>query len=220
VIWQSSLLHEVGKRRLEARAWCAAACLLLGCQSAMSKNSVAKGVAAKPETDQQGAPVYVVERLPEPMSAGDTNSSVVVLQSPSTEAPLYDAIHRFFDAVATESPDAMTRVLDPNAVAHFGSGAHTSVLGSWLRRFARADYRRLSADAVFSHEDVETLSATDARRLQGLKSLPLLPTGNEVLARLTIGEPDSTLLGSSMTFVLGPTDNGYRIRATYEELAP
>lgn len=215
---------------LRASVYSSLVWLVLGCSSAAPLNprspvSDSPGAlsAASNTNDVRRAPGVQVEPLP-PLPAarsrGSSAASVLVLAAPASRSQVNDALGRFFVALSEESAEGLTALFEPNAVAHFAGGASTSALGSWLRRFARADYRTLAPRAVFHPSRLDTFSRTDVESLQGQRVFPLLPDQSELLAQVTIDDPDIQLLGSRMSFVLKPHADGYRIRATFEELAP
>jgi hypothetical protein len=143
----------------------------------------------------------------------------LVLSAPASRFGVNTALLRFFEALSAESADGLTAVFEANAQAHFAGGSSTSALGSWLRRFARADYYAISPEAVVHPTRLLTFSGLEASRFKARNPLPLTANGEEILAQVTIDDPDILLLGNRICFVLRPHPDGYRISATYEEVA-
>lgn len=220
--WSTTAAHQaalVGHRsRQWAAPWLGLALLCVHC--APSLQSAPQTGAPAPRR-APGVPVLELATLPNAVADGDAAENVLVLRAPAPARSVEPTLLAFFSALQNESPVELAQVLDGSAVANFGGGGTgTSALGTWVRRFARADYHGLSPQALVGPTQLEVLTSHDVARLREVRSFGLSPGGSEVLAVLSIDAPDSALLGKSMEFLLRRSDDGYRIGATFETLGP
>jgi hypothetical protein len=157
---------------------------------------------------------------PRPSVEAPASEGIVALSSPRPLWRVRRVLLEFFAALTAESPEQLATVFEGNAVAHFAGGTSTAALSSWIRRFARWDYRGLSPEAVVDPTLLSVFTAQDVQRLQVAQPFALQPGKSELLVVLNIDGPDASLLGRSMHFVLRSNGPSYRVASTYEQLTP
>ncbi len=189
--------------------------LLLSCTSPRSLPTPAEAPRRPPGivADPQFSP-------PNPRPSAPADATVIALQAPSGQGEIAILLDRFFRAVSAESNTELALLMTGNAIAVFPNTTGTSAVGSWNRRFSRADYQLLRVDALYSRDEVATFTARDVLRLRGVHDFHLDPTDDDVLAVVRLRGAPPDLLGASMQFLLTQGADGYRIRATYEEFTP
>jgi hypothetical protein len=200
---------------VELRAVASAVAVTVACTQAPAESPA----AAQPDRDGERADALAELdpgfEAPPPASVGHDSDRIIVLQSPRGQSGVREALAAFFSAVARESGPDLAKTLSGNAMSHFATGRSMAALTGWMRRFAQDDYHVLEQYRLPGPAAIETYTSEEVRRLSALRDFQLQPSSDEVLAVIHV---DSVpLLGNTMLFLLKPTDEGYEIRATYED---
>ncbi len=151
---------------------------------------------------------------PRPDSSGQND--MVSLQAPLSRHGVHSVLSAFFKAITAESRVDLSKVVLGNAMAHSPNTTATSLLSSWSRRFARERYDAVDATSLYAPQDVELFEQADVRRLRLRKDFHLAPGPSELIAVVALNAPDE-LFGARMELLLEPSDDGYKIRAVFED---
>jgi hypothetical protein len=158
-------------------------------------------------------------RAPPATSTATLEVGLLSLQSPPGRLGVASLLRAYFEAIVSESRPALSKVAHDSAMAHAPNSTPTSLLGSWSRRFTRLRYDSVNPTTLYAPSDLEVYEAADVARLDSRNDFHLAPGPGELLAVVALSGPDE-LFGSRMELVLAPANDGFRIRAAYEDYAP
>jgi hypothetical protein len=156
--------------------------------------------------------------LPSAVASSTTESGVAVLSPPVDPSPARRVVALFFEAVALESDDMLSRLLLPSATTVAAARRPEPALAAWRRRFSRFDYTTLAAERPFLVGSMELRTAQDMRTETTTRGLPFVPHDQEILARAPLQGPSiGRLLAPEMLFLLSPGADGYKIRQVFDD---
>ncbi len=178
-----------------------AAALALGCATQPATFETVTTLP-KPARHPAGADIELTSKLPRAERRGDTQSGLLVLETPADPAQARAVIAAFFRAIVSESPSALGTVLAPSATLQEGARKESAV-AAWSSRFTRFDYRSLANERLY--RDSEVAMREDERDLW--VGVPIEVTWG---AR-------PRLLADLFTFHLTPSGAGWSISEILEE---
>lgn len=166
------------------------------------------GIALDPELE-----------LPAATPKAAATNGLLVLSAPVDVRPAMRVVGEFFEAVGSESPESLERLLDRAARTRASPKARPeAALSSWRRRFERLDYTPLSTELVYRAADVKVYTAADASAPGTGRALPVVPKGEEILVRVfPVGQTASKLMGGEIDFVMKPSAGSYKIGELVED---
>ncbi|HWP06590.1 MAG TPA: hypothetical protein VNN72_12640 [Polyangiaceae bacterium] len=149
-----------------------------------------------------GADIDPTPKLPPSTRRGDTESGLVVLETPADPAQARDVIAAFFRAIVSESPSAIQATLAASATMQEGA-RRENAQSAWASRFTRFDYRSLAGERLYRESEIRM---------------------REDQRDLWVGVPVEVawgsrprLLGETFTFRLVPRGAGWAIAEIVEE---
>jgi hypothetical protein len=205
--------------------------VVAGCAGAPSAeaptNSAPSPGARATEPEARRAPGVALDPLlglPRASVSAAAEQGVVVLSTPVDPRPALKIIDAFFEAVVAEASDRLERVLDRSALIRAASKARPEpALGVFRRRFERLDYTALGSELLYRPSEIEIHTARESRALTGTRAPPVMPRGDELVARVPLARTAATsrYFGSEIVFLLKPdpgrTDGSYKIGELVED---
>jgi hypothetical protein len=197
-------------------SWCAAvACapLLIACAGS---TEVVEAPASPHLRAERGA------LWPTPSLRADADAALVVLRPPRARAQARQAVEAFFDAVRRESVAELSEWLSEDATISSGTATTPeSISKVWAARFKQLDYGFSGAKQPYRVDGVGLFTAEELAGLAPERRFELVPDPEELLAVVTTRDRRRAAgprhFGKRLEFVLGPAEDGYRIRRMYED---
>jgi hypothetical protein len=173
----------------------------LGC-AAQGQSFETVTTLPEPARHPAGAEIDPAPKLPPSERRGDTESGLVVLETPADPAHARGIIAAFFRAIVSESSSAIQATLAPSATMQEGA-RRENAQSAWASRFTRFDYRSLAGERLYRESE---LAIREDQR------------------DLWVGVPIEVawgtrprLLGETFTFRLVPRGAGWSIAEIVEE---
>ncbi len=159
---------------------------------------------------------------PSPSPRADATTGLVLLRPPRARSLARRAVEAFFDAVRRESVSDLSEWLAEDATISSGPGTTPeSIPKVWAARFKQLDYGFSGAKQPYRVDDVGLFTAEEIASLAPGRRFGLAPDPEELLAVVNTRDRRRAAgprhFGKRLEFVLGPVQDGYRIRRMYED---
>lgn len=159
---------------------------------------------------------------PAPALSAEATAGWVVLSPPRAGQQARRAVQAFFDAVRHESVGELSACLAEDATLSSGAGTTPeSIAKVWAARFKQLDYGFSGAKEPYRADDVGLFTADELTGLSRERRFELWPDGDELLAVVNTRDRRRAAgprhFGKRLEFVLGPVQDGYRIRRMFED---
>lgn len=160
-----------------------------------------------------GLAVDPVSRLPATKSRGETQATLLVLSAPRSATLARSIIARYFQALVSESPEALDRLLSEQAFIDT-AGNRQPARGALRSRFLQLDYTALRGVPLYREAELEIYRAEDADVLRAERSLPTDLAKDQLFVRVRVNVSHAgktRVLANEIGFLLRPEQEAFRI---------